>query len=165
MNKSLYIAKGGMLTALSVILLYLSFILPTNKLTLLTLSSLIIPVAIITMNIKSSILVYASTSTIIFLLGLKSVFILYLLIFGPYGIIKLYIERLKKSYIEIILKLLYFNITLSLLYLLSKALLFQYINIDFPLPLIVLLLQIGIFIYDYALTLLINLFQRKILKK
>ncbi|WP_052447363.1 hypothetical protein [Clostridium polynesiense] len=142
MKKSVYLAKGGLLTALSVIILYLTFIFPTNKLTLLTLSSVMIPISILTMDIRHAILVYLSTSLIAFLFGLKSIFILYLLFFGPYGIVKLFIERYRNTIVEIGLKLLFFNLDLFFVYILAKSLILQYFNIQIPIIYVVLTLQI-----------------------
>ncbi len=164
MKESSYIAKGGLLTGLSVLFLYLAYILPTNKLAMLTLASLIIPLAILTMDIKRSLMVYTASSILILLFGLKSILLLYILFFGPYGIVKLLAERLNKTYIEIILKLIFFNASALLAYFLGKAFLFNSIELRLPLGVLLLSLQVFFFIYDYSLTILINFIQRRILK-
>ena len=46
------ITRGGILTALSVIALYISSLLPTNKITILAILALIIPIAIILFVLK-----------------------------------------------------------------------------------------------------------------
>ncbi|MCS4464470.1 hypothetical protein JTT01_11475 [Clostridium botulinum] len=51
--KSSNIAKGGVFTAISFLLIYLSTILPVNKLSLLATASAIIPIAIISTNAKN----------------------------------------------------------------------------------------------------------------
>ncbi|NFN75219.1 hypothetical protein FDC39_20030, partial [Clostridium sporogenes] len=112
--KSSNIAKGGIFTAISFLLIYLSTILPVNKLSLLATASAIIPIAIISTNVKNGFLVYLSTSILCsIVVGIsRSSVIFYIIFFGLYGIIKYYIENFNKLYIEIILKFLFFNICL-----------------------------------------------------
>lgn len=115
--KSSNIAKGGVFTAISFLLIYLSTILPVNKLSLLATASAIIPIAIISTNAKNGFLVYLSTSILCsIVVGISRISVIfYIVFFGLYGIIKYYIERLNKLYIEIILKFAFFNICLIVL--------------------------------------------------
>ncbi|NFF04104.1 hypothetical protein EXN41_01715 [Clostridium botulinum] len=112
--KSSNIAKGGIFTAISFLLIYLSTILPVNKLSLLATASAIIPIAIISTNAKNGFFVYLSTSILCsIVVGISRISVVfYIIFFGLYGIIKYYIERLNKLYIEIILKFTFFNIWL-----------------------------------------------------
>ncbi|NFG54224.1 hypothetical protein FC791_04005, partial [Clostridium botulinum] len=128
--KSSNIAKGGIFTAISFLLIYLSTILPVNKLSLLATASAIIPIAIISTNAKNGFLVYLSTSILCsIVVGISRISVIfYIVFFGLYGIIKYYIERLNKLYIEIILKFAFFNICLIVLLYIYK-LFFQGITI------------------------------------
>lgn len=95
MNTS-FITKAGILTALGVILTYLSILLPTNKLFTLGLTSCLIPITIVLTNVRTGILVYIATSLLnLLLIGLRGQVFLYILFFGSYGLIKLYIEKLE----------------------------------------------------------------------
>lgn len=82
-NRTLFMAKGGIITAIGVILIYLSNIIPGNKLFLLSIASCLIPVAVITTNLKNSFIIYFSTLILAFLMsGLTTAVIAYALFFG-----------------------------------------------------------------------------------
>ncbi|HIG0360629.1 TPA: hypothetical protein ACX96Z_002224 [Clostridium sporogenes] len=159
-------AKGGIFTAISFLLIYLSTILPVNKLSLLATASAIIPIAIISTNVKNGFLVYLSTSILCsIVVGIsRSSVIFYIIFFGLYGIIKYYIENFNKLYIEIILKFLFFNICLIILLYIYK-LFFQgipiinkYIYIYF------IVAQIAFIAFDYVLTLFIFYIDKHFIK-
>lgn len=78
MSKALNMAKGGLFTALTIIFLYISSIVPLNRFYLLGLASCIIPLAIISTNVKNSVLVYVSSSLLSLLLGLRGSAIAYI---------------------------------------------------------------------------------------
>ena len=107
--KTSSITFGGILTAVSFILLYFIKLIPTNTLTLLTLLSFIPPIALMEKGLKTALLVYICS-------GIGSLFyvplnisLFYILFFGIYGIIKGFIERINKPFVEYLLKLLCFN--------------------------------------------------------
>ena len=108
--KSRDIAIGGILVALTIIVLYATSILPISTLAILTIASAIIPICIIRSNVQTSIFVYISSSLIAFFLVPINISLLYFIFFGVYGIVKYFIERIRKENLEIILKLVFFNI-------------------------------------------------------
>lgn len=163
MNKSKSVAIGGILVGINVILLYFTFIIPTSKLTLLTLSSCIVPFAIIALGKKTAILVYLSSSILALILGLKTIAFMYLIFFGLYGLVKYYIESLRKTTLEIVLKVLFFNVAFSILYFLYKSFILT-IPLKISIAYVIILYQIGFFIYDYAMTLVIALICKNINK-
>lgn len=157
--KTSYLTKGGILTALGVIFIYLSTIAPTNRLFLLMISSALIPLGVIEANVKVTLGVYISTSLLsLFIIGFKGSVFLYIIFFGIYGIIKLYIEKIATLHLELIAKFVFFNLCLYISYL-AIYLIFLNFNLNelrIPLPLILVLLEISFFLYDYALTLFIH---------
>lgn len=178
--KASSITFGGILTAVSFILLYLIRLVPTNTLTLLTLLSFIPPIALMEKGVKTAILVYICS-------GIGSLFymplhisLLYLLFFGIYGILKGFIERINKSFIEWLLKLVWFNIVFFIGLFLLKIVLaidlqvifstllsrlaFLRLNSASTRLLLYLLLQIAFLIFDYALTLLVGYYDEYIRK-
>lgn len=164
-SNSTYIAKGGLLTAISVILVYLSGIVPLNKTYLLTLSSFVIPLAVIITNEKIAFITYISTALLSFLIcGFKGTVLSYMIFFGLYGLVKYYIEKTKKLPVEIILKLLFFNLCLLILFLLYSLFFPELLKIKFNLYLIIVGIQVIFLIYDYLLTLFINYINKYILK-
>lgn len=167
--KSSHISKGGLLTALSVLLIYLSTIIPTNKIFILGIASSLTPVALISTNLQNTIIVYIATSIISFLLlGLRGQVILYIIFFGTYGIVKFFIERMRSPKLEWIFKYLFFNSCVFLCYVLYKFLFLDGINLldsKLPIPLIIIALEIAFYFYDYVLTYAIHTFKTKLLKK
>ncbi|MBD5588572.1 hypothetical protein FDF50_11605 [Clostridium botulinum] len=164
--KSSNIAKGGIFTAISFLLIYLSTILPVNKLSLLATASAIIPIAIISTNAKNGFLVYLSTSILCsIVIGISRISVIfYIVFFGLYGIIKYYIERLNKLYIEIILKFAFFNICLIVLLYIYK-LFFQGITIiNKYIYMYFIVAQIAFIVFDYVLTLFIFYINKHFIK-
>lgn len=165
-NNTLSLARGGIFVALSFILLYLSTIIPINRLFILGLSAAIIPLSIITIGIQKTIIVYVSTSILgILFLGLKINVIGYISLFGIYGFVKLYIEKLSNLPIEIILKLVYFNISIYIIFLIFKFLIIDISITPLPLPIFIAALQIIFLVSDYALSMIIGYSDKHLLKK
>jgi hypothetical protein len=164
--KSNNIAKGGIFAALSLILLYLSSVLPTNRLSILTIASCIIPLSIMLTGIKNTIVVYGAVSLLsLFIIPSKLISIAYILIFGSYGFIKYYIEKLRNMPLEIALKLLYFNVTSSIIIFIYKLVLLKIPGININIYLLIILVEISFVIYDYALTAFISYAKKNLLKK
>lgn len=152
--KSKNIAQSGILIALNLAILYSASILPISTLSILTVASCITPISIIRTSIKNAILIYLSSSILSFFLVSINIAMYYTLLFGIYGIIKYFIEKFRNLLIELILKLLSFNILLMIFYIIAKS--FLSIPHEFPLWLLWICAQVIFLIYDYALTLLIS---------
>lgn len=165
-NFSRNIAFGGIFTALSILFIYLSAILPINKLIMLGLASCIIPLSIITTNVKNSLLVYFASSVLSFIIvPSQGIVLSYIMLFGIYGFIKYFTEKLRNAPIEILLKLLFFNVSIFLTYSIYSALFTDIIKITLStIPLIIVLQFIFVF-YDYVLTVFINYANKNFLKK
>ncbi len=156
LNKGKSIAYGGIITALSIIFIYLSTIIPFNKIFFLACASFLIPIGVIFTSLKNCWLIYISSALLsLLLIGFKGNVFFYILFFGPYGIIKNYIEKLNNLPLEIILKLLYFNGSIALIYVLFKTFISTLKNIPIPIPMFILIAQIIFLIFDYILTLFI----------
>lgn len=162
MSKGKKAAYGGLYTALTIILLYLSFILPTSKLTILTLVSAVIPLSILTTGVKNTLIVFLSSFAVSFFIGLREMSLLYISFFGIYGIIKYYIEKVTKVILEVFLKLLFFNISLSMILFIIKSALINISNVSLPFYAVIILSQFIFLIYDYCLTLIIFFIKSRI---
>jgi len=158
--KSRYIAENGLLVALTVVLLYVASIIPISKLSILTVASCLIPISIIRTSIKNTILVYIAASVLSFFLVPINIALYYTLLFGTYGIIKYFIEKSKNIPLELLLKLIAFNILLAIIYFITKSFLLV-ISPDLPLWILWLGSQIIFLVYDYALTLAISFFLKR----
>ena len=178
--KAKNIALGGILVALTTIVLYLAAFLPISTLAILTIASAIIPICIIRSDVQTSIFVYIASSLIAFFLVPINISLLYFIFFGVFGIIKFFIERLRKEKLEILLKLVFFNIAFIIGFLIMQNILG--INVITGLETIVsrlfdtstkaiasiilwIIAQPVFLIYDYAMTMIITFYMERIHKK
>lgn len=173
------IALGGILVALTTMVLYSTSILPISTLVILTIASSLVPVCIIKSNIKTSIFVYISSSLIAFFLVKINIAFLYFIFFGVYGIIKYFIERIRKEKIEIVLKLIVFNTAFIIGFIIMQNILginlisglevlisrFFDISSKTIASIILWIVAQPIFlIYDYAMTMIITFYMERIHK-
>ncbi len=159
--KAKEITLSGILTALTIIILYLNLLLPISTISILTLASLLVPIALIRGSMKSAILVYVSSSIIGFFILPLNIIMLYILFFGIYGIVKFYIEKINKLPMEIFIKIVFFNIMLFLSFFVFKT----FIPIEItklPIGIFLIVAEIVFLLYDYALTLLISFYLQRI---
>ena len=154
------ITLGGIMVALSIITLYLTTIIPVNTLSILTLASCFIPITILRSNIRTACFVYVATTLMSFFIVPINYAIMYALLFGIYGIVKYFIEKLRKLPIEIILKLLFFNVVLSIGLIFMNAFIGE-LNIDLPTWLLYLVAQPAFLLYDFAITTAITFYLEK----
>lgn len=164
--KTNYLTRGGICTAITIILIYLSIIMPTGKLFFLGAASCLIPLLMLITDLKTSIIVYAASSILsILLFNFRGNVILYILLFGSYGIIKNFIEKAKKLPIEIILKLIYFNIILAIVAVIGRLFGITIVKSNFPIAAIIIISEIVFLIYDYVLSLFISFIIKHYIKK
>lgn len=163
-NKSKRIAVGGILIALTIIVLFFATVLPTSRLALFTLSSFLVAVIVIEFGIKFAWIFYIACSILSFLSPIpnKIELIFYVAFFGYYPMVKFYVERINIIFIEYILKLLAFNVGLFLILKVAKEILFRDINIQVALWVLIVIAQIAFFLYDYLFTLFIQYYNNKL---
>ena len=173
------IALGGILVALTTIVLYATSILPISTLAILTIASALIPVCIIRSNIQTSIFVYISSSLIAFFLVPIKISFLYFIFFGVYGIIKYFIEGIRKEKLEIVLKMVFFNISFIIGFKIMQnildiniiagleVLMSKFFNDSgraIALIILWIVAQPVFLIYDYAMTMIITFYMERIHK-
>lgn len=108
------VALVGLLTALSLVFLYLSNLAPTGRIGIVAVAGLVPAAAVISGGLSSGFLCYAATGILGLLIAPdKGTVVLYLLFFGCYPMIKSLIERPCKPLHAWPLKLLFFNLILS----------------------------------------------------
>lgn len=165
MASSKNISLGGILSSLTLILLYLTSILPTSRLFLLFVCSLFTAVIVIETGTKNGWLFYLVTSMAGFLLiPDKAIAVLYIFLFGIYGLLKAYVEKNSKAkFLEYIAKLILYNILLFIMYYVAKLFIGS-INIALPYPMwaVFIGLQVAFIIYDYAFTIFISYYYKHI---
>ncbi|MEG0308252.1 MAG: hypothetical protein RR636_09935 [Clostridium sp.] len=161
-TKASNIARGGILIALTLIILYAANFITFNTLFLLGLTSAIIPLAIIISDVKTSILVYAASSILAyFIIPDKTLWLLYTIIFGPYGIVKLFIEKRRNTFIELILKIIYFNAVTFICFILYRQFFMPTINLEISIIMVIIGGNVAFFVFDYVLTVFVNSVKNK----
>lgn len=162
------VAFGGIFTALSVIFLYLAAVMPTGRVALYFVSGLPVALAIIEFGVTTGIGVYASASLLALLLvGDVTAVLPFILFFGHYGILKFYIEKQRKAVLEILLKLLAFNILMGIGYFLFTVLLAVPLpealpNLGFYIAGAWIAAQFLFFLYDYIYSRLLGYYEDRI---
>jgi hypothetical protein len=158
------IAISGILAAFSLVLLWLSSVMPTGRWGLIAAAGLLPAAAIISTGLPGGIFCWLTTGILaMILLPDKMNALLYLFLFGLYPIVKYLVERMRKLPIEIICKLLFFNCILSLFW-------FVWNNLFLPaLPqrlqavwAVFLVGNITFLVYDYGVTKLIGFYLARI---
>ncbi|HHU17724.1 MAG: hypothetical protein ACOX4V_10215 [Anaerovoracaceae bacterium] len=164
-TKTKAVAISGIFLALSIVTLFAATIVPGIELTLYALSSFYIAFVMIEISLSAGWIFYiASVLLALILVPNKSGLIPYVLIFGLYSIIKLYIEKSKKLplAVEILLKLIFFNGMVALGVTIFGELFLGNIQVpDFALPVILIGAQIFFLAYDYIFTLVIGFYLRQ----
>lgn len=163
--KAKIIALNGILGALSVICLLLATVMPTGRISLYALSSFFIAVSIMESGIKAGWLFYAATSLVgLIVVPEKLALAPYVVFFGFYGIAKYYIEKMGRTVIEFIIKYAYFNACLGAAFLTARE--FTGVaEVKLPWWILVVILEMVFFIYDFVFTLFINYYKEKLRPK
>ncbi len=153
-KKTSKLAYSGVIAALSVLLLYLSSVLPTLRIGLVAVAGVLPAVMVVRFGISSGFMVYAITSLItLILLPGKGTVLLYVVIFGHYPMFKSLFERSKRLWIEWVAKLALFNILLTLIILISDALIYDLTgSSEIAVPIIYLVGNVVFIAYDIGFT-------------
>ena len=108
----------AMMTALGVVCLMISSILPGMRIALAAIAGVIAAMTVVQGGLKYGVMTVAATAVLSFLLvpG-KEIALLYTAFFGPYTLVKNLIERLNSLPLEWVLKLLFCAVDAALLFL------------------------------------------------
>nr|WP_312578401.1 hypothetical protein [Sedimentibacter sp.] len=156
------IAYLGVLLGLNQIFIILSSIIETNTIIFFSAAALIIGVVIVEFGGKSGVLFYLASCLLGFFLTFNKVEIItYIMFFGMYSAVKYGIEiKLENRIVQILIKFIYFNVSLAVMYFIVR--LFLTLKIYWWM---ILGVQILFLIYDYAFTIFINYYIDKIRPK
>ena len=113
LKRTKLITVSAMLTALGTIILAAASFFDVADITISMVASALIVFSVIELGTKASFMIYAATSTLsLILLPRKYIALIYIVFCGLYPIIKFRIDSLPK-WLAVIVKLLYFNISLT----------------------------------------------------
>ncbi len=158
------VALGGVLTALSLVLLYLASVSPTGRLGLTAVAGVVPAAAVVSGGLGAGVLSYLAAGLLgLLLIPAKDAAILYLLFFGIYPLVKYGIERLRRLGPEWLLKLAFFNLMLSVfLFGLSHIFFAALPAEDLPLWMIYLAGNAIFVVYDLGFSKLITFYAKRI---
>lgn len=157
-----------MLSAVSVILLYLSSVMPTMRIGLVAIAGILPAFLVLRFGVSAGFISYAAASLLaLLLLPNKLTALLYIILFGHYPMVKSLIERIRRLWLEWVLKLALFNVLLAILMALNSLFLDRSIiegifSFNMPVPVLYIALfaagNIVFVIYDIGFTGLIAVF-------
>jgi hypothetical protein len=162
------VAFGGILTALCLVLIYIAAYAPSGKLGLYALASVTIAAAVVELNIKLGIMVFAAAAFLILpITGSINALLLFVLFFGSYPLLKYSIEKQRSAPIEMLLKFGSFNLMALLAFLIYKQLFgVSPVNLailsSWMIAGIALAAQVIFLIYDYILSRLLDYYVNRI---
>ena len=158
------IAYSGILLSINLILLILINVIPINTLFIMGLVSLPISIIIMEYGPKNGFIFYVASVILGFIvINSKIQWVVNTFTFGIYGLIKYTIERDRPVYIEYLLKILFANTAILIVYFILKP--FVYIPINL---FTILAFEVSFIVYDNVYSLFIehyNIKLRKIIKK
>jgi hypothetical protein len=155
------VALGGLLAALAILFLVIGAISPTADLSLLALSSLPIAIAVIELGYRHALLVYGVVSLISLAWPGIAFSYMFIFFFGVFPILKAVCEfRLNRPTAALVKQLVAnFLIILAAWLFAGELILAQSTTWGWwYIPALVVLLQVIVLIYDYALALLISFY-------
>lgn len=164
MNQSSKLAFCAISTALGVALMLLTSLIPIAGYTLPALAGIVTIAVVIEINIKYAFMVFFAIAFLsVFIVPDKEAVLLFIVNFGCYPVIKSVIERNKNKLIQIVFKLLFFNLSAIVFFFISINVLgvpkdsFNIFGVY--LPWILLLAEnIIFFVYDYGLTGIVSIY-------
>lgn len=169
LSSSKKIALAGILTALGAATLLLENLFPTGKLGFYVLAGFILSIVIMECGLSFGWISYGVVSLVAFLLvPEKTAVFPYLLFFGLYALVKSHIEHLNKLIAEWILKYVFFNGSLYLMWHFATSILKlipDKLIQQLPVFVTVLLLQIAFFAFDWLFTFWTQYYLKKISPK
>ncbi len=164
-NKTRTITLSALLTALTLVFLYLANIIPTSRLGIVAVASLFAVASVVEAGIVSSVFVFVGSSIIgALILPDKTTVMLYVLFFGYYPFIKSIAEKIRPRAVQWIIKLAVFNASFTLIWYLFKSLLFNGSYLDTNLIFVYSAVNIVFVLFDVGLTKLITFYIVRISK-
>ncbi len=164
-DASRQLATGAVVSALAVVLLYISCLLPTLQLTVVAVAGILSAAVLIECGAGRAALVWGAVSLLsLLLLPDKSSAVFYLLFFGHYPIVKYELERIEKPALCWAAKLAVGNVCI-LLTLWLVSLFFPEWEFEYALWIMWLLCLLVFVLFDLALTRLIAFYQFRIRPK
>ena len=168
MSKSGKIALGGLLTALGVVLMFLTGLIPIGTYALPAIAGVLLIVAVIEIGAKWAWMIYAAVAVLSLLFAAdKEAALLFVLFFGYYPVLKSFLERISNKVLSWISKFAVFSVAVVACFFLAVNFLQlpedSFTVFGIYLPWVFLILGNAVFlIYDIALSGLVATYVEKL---
>lgn len=162
MAKSLLVARGGLLVAVSLVLLYIGVIMPTIQISVCVIAGVVPAMPLSRKQVRLAMTVFCATALLGWaLMPSKSSMCIYTVV-GLYALVKYALERYRKRVLEWICKLLYCNASLVLFLLALRVGLFPTTHTltGVGILLFAVLFDLVFVVFDFAFSKLIAWLQR-----
>ena len=164
---------ASIMSALAIVCIFGSAYLPTGRIALLAITSMCILVTVAECGVKYAWLQYAATSLLaILLIPFKFQVLLFIALLGYYPVLKLHIEKIDNLFFEWLVKILFFNALLVVVYFIFKYFLLQYVSFGAIFDIIIsntwiviLSSEIIFILYDYLLSFFAHYYKEIISKR
>jgi hypothetical protein len=154
-----------MFSVFSLLFLFLVWLLPNLQLILYFASSLFVMGILLEENAGAAVLSAMAVSLLgLLILPDKALLMPYVFIFGHYGIGKYLIERRHRTGSAVVLKMVYFNAGLVLLYFTVPSRLFALLPWELPLIGFVVVMEIAFLVYDFLFSKAAQFYDNRIRK-
>lgn len=164
MKASIKVALGGAVAALSLVLMFLTAVIPFGTFAFPTFAGMLLVVIVIEIGYGYSLAVYAATAILSFLLVPdKEAALMYTAFLGFYPILKSVIERIHNRVIQYVVKLLLFNICMIAAFFIAIKLLsipeesFNLFGVYLP-PVFLALGNVFFVLYDFCVTRIVTIY-------
>ena len=164
---------ASIMSALAVVCIFGSAYLPTGRIALLAITSMCVLVTVAECGVRYAWIQYAATSLLsILLIPFKFQVLLFVALLGYYPILKLHIEKIGKMWLEWLVKVLFFNALLIVVYFIFKYFLLQYVSfgaifdvVISNICLVILIAEVVFVVYDYLLSFFAHYYKEIISKR
>lgn len=167
-NKNTFkLALGGICLALTIVFMFAGSIVPGIELTLFAISSLFVAVMIMEAGVGGGIMLYAAAVILgLILVPGKLALVPYIFLFGYYGLVKYFIEKVRSGISQIIIKVIFFAAVLCIGFLGFKEILLDAVDLpNYPVVILIIGGVVLMMLYDYIYTLAINIYINKVQRK
>lgn len=161
------VALAGLMSAVSLVLLYLASVIPSGWAGVTAVAGLAVAVAVSSAGLYCGVMTYVVSALLaLLLIPAKQVALLYACLFGLYPILKLLIERVGRKVPEYLLKLVFFNVVLIVIYHAAFTLFLAGIAWEHEVSLLLVLAAAGsvvFLVYDYAFSKVMAMLQARLI--
>ena len=174
MNSTSYkVALGGIISALCLVSMFLTGVIPILSLALPMIAGTLMMIIKVEVSTGWSFLTYISVSMLsLFVTFDKESSVMFIFLFGLYPILKTFFDKVKLKLVRVLSKLIYYNVSVTIAFQITFKLfgmeeLANQMNQYFPHGMLVLLIATNpvFLMYDYVLNNLIDIYYKKLKPK